>query len=125
MEADLERLFYSNAAPLEHEETILLQKLSSLDGSMARIDAELALARRALEELSFQQSVLRETRSAYVSIMSPLRRLPADLWIEIMKFAVWSSTTPPRPHGYLPYPSRRITNVSSTLPATWLDLLTS
>jgi hypothetical protein len=116
MDADLERLFYSNSAPFEHEEIIILQKISSLNGSMARIDVDMALARRALEELSFQQSVLRETRNAYVSIMSPFRRLPGDLWIDIMKFAVWSSTAPPRPHESLPISSRRIASVSSALP---------
>ncbi|RXW18330.1 hypothetical protein EST38_g7527 [Candolleomyces aberdarensis] len=116
MDSDLERLFYSNIAPSEHQETILLQSISSLDGSMAQIDDELALARRALEELSFQKSILRETRNACVCIMSPLRRLPVDLWIEIMKFAVWSSTTPPRPHVYFPSSSRWSTDVSSILP---------
>ncbi|KAF5341681.1 hypothetical protein D9611_001190 [Ephemerocybe angulata] len=88
---DLAPLLQTNAPPSEHEESYLLQRISSLDDSLGELDVELALAEQTLEELSTRHSKLKDRRKGYASIMSPFRRLPVDVWIEIMKFAVWST----------------------------------
>lgn len=105
MDTDLRRLLCSNSAPSELEETVVLHNITLLDGSIAQVDLKLSMARRVLQDLSSQKSLLRVTKEAYVSILSAHRRLPSDLWIEIMKFAVWSSSTPPKPHRYGHYSS--------------------
>ncbi|TEB31584.1 hypothetical protein FA13DRAFT_1732416 [Coprinellus micaceus] len=87
---DVDSLLRSNDRPSEHQELYLLQRLSSLDGSLSVLDAERVRAQRALEELEFRQSKLLSKRKSIATIVSPYRRLPADVWIEIMKFAVWS-----------------------------------
>jgi hypothetical protein len=91
---DVASLLRSNGRPSEHQELYLLQRLSSLDGSLSVLDAERVRAQRALEELEFRQSKLLSKRKSIATIVSPYRRLPADVWIEIMKFAVWSRGVP-------------------------------
>ena len=88
---DLDLLTTSNAAPTEDEQAFLLDRISSLDGSIDQLDCDLAQTSKVLEELHLHQSILRSRRKAYTSLVSLFRRLPVDVWIDIMKFTIWST----------------------------------
>lgn len=91
---DVQHLLETNARPSEEQESYLLERLSSLDGSISILDAKLAQAQDVLDQLDLEQSKLLEKKKSIAAVVSPYRRLPADIWVGIMKFAIWSSGAP-------------------------------
>ncbi|TFK21487.1 hypothetical protein FA15DRAFT_597829 [Coprinopsis marcescibilis] len=87
---DLVELSQTNMPPTSEEETIALERLTSLDIRLSKLDEQVSLAQQVVDELKPQQTQLQEKRRTYVSIISPLRRLPSEIIVEIMFFAVWS-----------------------------------
>ncbi|KAJ3525381.1 hypothetical protein NMY22_g10601 [Coprinellus aureogranulatus] len=92
---DISGLLESNARPSEDQESYFLERLSSLDSSISALSVKLAQAQGALDELDSQQAKLLRKRKSIASVVSSYRRLPVDVWLEIMKFAVWSSGSVP------------------------------
>ncbi|KAJ3521695.1 hypothetical protein NMY22_g12207 [Coprinellus aureogranulatus] len=92
---DIIGLLESNSRPSEDQESYFLERLSSLDSSISALSVKLAQAQGALDELDSQQAKLLRKRRSIASVVSSYRRLPVDVWLEIMKFAVWSSGSVP------------------------------